>query len=235
MAVEMTRTPIIPNRVISKYVSVGRPNLRLIDNSKVISSKIAFQASMEKAVLSQKYWNDLLEKLRKGGGGGGGGDTRFDRVAVSMQLMNFLSDKTIQAMLRNFTGEILNITGNISGQIQNASQNLLVKAIQKIGSMISLSMTNVISFIIHRDMPSARLYVVSTQLSLLIGILSFQLNKLKEILEEDLKEFIKKLDVKEKIRKIKTAVLDFFVEIISRMKQELKWKNIFKKVRLKKE
>ena len=181
MAVEMTRTPIIPNRVISKYVSVGRPNLRLVDNSKVISSKISFQASMEKAMLSQKYWNDLLEKLRKGGGGGGG-DTRFDRVAVSMQLMNFLSDKTIQAMLRNFTGEILNITGNISGQIQNASQNPLANVIQRIGSMISLSMTNVILFIVRRDVPSAHLYTVSTQLSSLIGILSFQLNKLKEIL-----------------------------------------------------
>ena len=217
MAVEMTRIPIIPNRVISKYVSVGRPNLRLVDNSKVISSKISFQASMEKAMLSQKYWDELLEKLRKGGGGGGGGDTRFDRVAVSMQLMNFLSDKTIQAMLRNFTGEILNLTGNPSGQIQNTNQNPLANVIQRIVSMISLGMTNAFVLIIRRDVPSARLYTVLTQLPVLIGILSFQLNKLKEILEEDLKEFIKKLDVKEKIRKIKAIVLDFFVE----MKEEL--------------
>ena len=55
-----------------------------------ISSKIAQQAAMERALLNQKYWDELLEKLRKmGGGGGGGGDSRFDRVVVSMQLMNF--------------------------------------------------------------------------------------------------------------------------------------------------
>ena len=132
--------------------------------------------------------------------------------------------------------EILNITGNISAQIQNASQNPLANVIQRIGSMLSLSMTNVISFIVRTDTPPARLYSAVTQMiSSLALALSFQLNKLKEILEEDLKGFIKKLDVKEKIRKIKTAVLDFFVEIISGMKQELKWKNILKKVRLKKE
>gem|GEM_PF-2353762 len=194
MAVEMTRTPIIFRRGIQQYANLGKPNLRLLDNSKIISSKIAFQASMEKAMLSQQYWNELLEKLRKGGGGGGGGSS-FDRVTVSMQLMNFLSDKTIQAMLRNFTDEILNIN-NVFGQIQNTNQNPLANVIQRIGSIVFLGLTNAILLIARIDTPMGRLYAVVTQaISSFALAFAFQLNKLKEILEEDLKEFIKKLDV----------------------------------------
>ena len=227
MAVELTRSPMSRgllqqtqasnNRKV--YTRTGKPNLRLVSNNQLQANatKAAFNASMERAQLSQKYWDEILEKLRKAGGGGGGGnDKRFDRIAVSMMLSNFLSNKTIQAMLRNFGVEIFGLN-KISNQMNNAGQSISGNLVRMIGNIISNGITNMISLIVRRDAPTGRLYTVSSQLSALIGILSFQLNKLKEILEEDLKEFIKKLDVKEKIKRVKTFVLDFFIE----MKDEL--------------
>ncbi len=216
MAVELTRS-FQTSRGLPRQTQVRtKPNLRLVINNQLQTnaSKAAFNAGMERAQLNQKYWNDLLEKLRKAGGGGGGGnDNRFDRIAVSMMLSNFLSNKTIQAMLRNFGVELFD-TNNIANQTRNANQIQTGNVLQVIGKFAFNHLTNAISLIVRRDAPAGRLY---SQFSALAGILSFQMNKLKEILEEDLKEFIKKLDVKEKMKKIKTFVLDFFVE----MKEEL--------------
>ncbi len=225
MAVELTRSPI--GMGLSRQASAQqqaqtrtiRPYLKLISNNQLQTntSKAAFNTSMERALLSQKYWDELLEKLRRAGGGGGGGnDKRFDRVAVSMMLSNFLSNKTIQAMLQNFGVELFDLN-QILNQSKNVNQNVSLNIIQNIGKMILNNLTNAISLIIRRDVPSARLYTALIQLSSLIELISFQLKKLKEILEEDLKEAIKKLDVKEKMRKIKAALTDFFVE----MKDEL--------------
>ena len=221
MAVELSRSSI--SRDTIWYVQSNnsprsyskRPNLKLVSNNQLQASKAAFNTSMERAHLNQQYWDELLEKLRKSGGGGGGSgnDKSFDRVAVSMMLSNFLSNKTIQAMLRNFGVELFGSNQN-SNQTNNANRNVIPNIIQSIGKFILNSVTNTISLIVRRNTPPERLY---NQLSTLIGLLSFQLNKLKEILEEDLKEFIKKLDVKEKIKKIKTFVLDFFIE----MKKEI--------------
>ena len=221
MAVQLASSPQIrPGRGYVSYT--GRPNLKLVssnklDDSRAVASKIAFTAQMERALLNNQYWDDLLEKLRKAGGGGGGG-SQFDRVTVSMQLISFLTDKAIQAIIKNFNTELLKQANDLTNHLQNANQNNFAGLIQKIGNMILNGITNTISIIIHRDTPMGRLYAVSTQLSSLIGGVSFQLNKLKELLEEDLKELIRKLDVKEKIRKVKKALLDFFVE----MKEELK-------------
>ena len=215
MAVELIRAPQVSYKSVGAIQRYTKPNLRLVSNNQSQSNaaKAAFTAGMERAQLSQKYWDELLEKLRKAGGGGGGGnDNRFDRIAVSMMLSNFLSGKTIQAMLRNFSGELFSLN-KIPNQINNSNQIQMGNIIQAIGNIISNSITNTISLIVRRDPPSGRLYTVSNILPTLIGILSFQLNKLKEILEEDLKEFIKKLDVKEKMKLIKTFVLDFFVEL----------------------
>ncbi|MBI3590293.1 MAG: hypothetical protein HY094_02805 [Candidatus Melainabacteria bacterium] len=219
MAVQLTRSPVIPYQVIRRGLpwQTPRTNLKLVssdslDRSRAIASKIAFNASMEKAMLSQQYWDELLEKLRKGGGGGGGSKS-FDRVTVSMMLTNFLSNKTIQAMLRNFTGDSLDIKNNNLNQLHLTNQGVYVNIIQKISNMVLNSVTGFISLIVRRYIPTMRLSVFSNQLSLLIGLLSFQLNKLKEVLEENLKEMIKKLDIKEKIRKVKAALTDFFVEL----------------------
>ena len=78
------------------------------------SSRIAFEASMQRAMQNQKYWDELLDKLRKSGGGGGGSDKRFDRIAVSMMLTNFLSNKNLQAILRNVRNEFMNFNKEIS-------------------------------------------------------------------------------------------------------------------------
>ena len=234
MAVQLASSPQI--RIARNYVSQGSPNLKLVssnkfDESRAVASKIAFNAQMERTLLNNQYWNDLLEKLRKAGGGGGGG-SQFDRVTVSMQLMSFLSDKTIQAMLKNFNSEFSKQTNNFLNQLQNTNQNVFQNIIQKIGNVILNGVTNIMSLIVRRDAPTVRLYTALTQLSSLIGIISFQLNKLKEILEEDLKELIRKLDVKGKIRKIKGALLDFFVGMNKELKDIIKLLNNFCNPRL---
>ena len=214
MAVELNRSQVAYKPIRSSVYQPQRPNLRLVLNNQLQAnaSKAAFNASMEKASLSQKYWNELLEKLRKAGGGGGGNDNRFDRIAVSMMLSNFLNSKTIQAMLRNFSSEMFGLN-NIPNQINNSSQIQIGNIMQTIGKSILTGMTNLLSLMVPRDATTGRLHPTLNQLSTLISLLSFQLNKLKELLENDLKETIKKLDVKEKLKKVKTFVLDFFVEM----------------------
>ena len=214
MAVELTKSFQTSRDLPRQILPRTRANLRLVSNNQLQTnaSKAAFNASMERAQLSQKYWEELLEKLRRAGGGGGGNDKKFDRIAVSMMLSNFLSNKTIQAMLRNFGVELFGLK-NVSNHINNANQNIFINVIQNIGKIVLNCLTNTISLIIRKDAPVGRLYTALSQLSSLIGLISFQMNKLKEILEEDLKECIKKLDVKEKMKKIKTFVLDLFVEM----------------------
>ena len=208
MAIELTKSFQTSRGLPWQTLPRTRPNLRLVSNNQLQTnaSKAAFNTSMERAELSQKYWEELLEKLRRAGGGGGN-DKKFDRIAVSMMLSNFLSNKTIQAMLRNFGVELFGLN-KIPNQINNANQNIFINVIQNIGEMILNSITNALSLIVRRDAPLGRLYTALKVLPALIGSLSFQLNKLKEILEEDLKEFIKKLDVKEKMKKMKEQLLN---------------------------
>ncbi len=214
MAVELARAPIsrVLPQVTRTYNISNRPRLKLVSNSQAQAnaSKAAFAASMERAQLSQNYWEELLEKMRRAGGGGGGGnDKRFDRIAVSMMLSNFLSNKTIQAMLRNFGAELFD-TNLASNQIVIPNQIQTSNIIQFI-NIVSNTVINSVS-LIQQSISSSMKPITST-LSSILGALSFQMNKLKEILEEDLKEFINKLDVKEKMKKIKIALNDFFVEL----------------------
>ena len=198
----------------------SRVNLRVVSNPNKLqesTSKAVYLASLDRARLNQQYWEDLLEQLRKSGGGGGGGsDKRFDKIAVSMMLTNFLNNKILQAMLRNFGGELFLVDSNkISNQTNNATQNISLNRIQNIGKMIFGFVTKIFSLIVSKDAPSGRLYAISNQLPILTGMLSFQLNKLKEILDDEFKEAIKKLDVKEKIKKVKTFILDLFKEFFA--------------------
>lgn len=215
MAVELARAPIsraLP-QVTRTYNISNRPRLKLVQNNQVQAnaSKAAFAASMERAQLSQKYWEELLEKMRRAGGGGGGGnDKRFDRIAVSMMLSNFLSNKTIQAMLRNFGAELFD-TNLTSNQVIIPNQLQTSNIIQLINKFVSNTVINNVS-LIQQSITSSMKPITNT-LSSILGALSFQMNKLKEILEEDLKEFINKLDVKEKMNKIKNLVLDYFIEL----------------------
>lgn len=211
MAVELYRAPQVSYKPVFVNQRSVRPHLKLVSNnqSQINASKAAFNASMERTQVNQKYWDELLDKLRKSGGGGGSGSTNsFDRIAVSMMLSNFLSNKTVQAMLRNFNVELFD-TNKTPAQIIGSNQIQIGNIMQAVGKFVVDVITNIIPLIVRIDTPMRHLY---NQLSVLASILSFQLNKLKEILEEDLKEFVKKLDVKEKMRMIKTFVQDIFVE-----------------------
>ena len=207
MAVELARSTYQPIRRGSFQNTSGKPNLKLIDTGKAIASKIAFEASMQKAQLNQAYWDELLEKLRKSGGGGGGGSS-FDKIATSMRFMNFLSDKTIQAMLRNFTSDFTKAFDGLVNNTQTQNQNVIINIVHSIGKSI-IGILN-----IGRGLPwqtSTAMKSISNLIPILAQIFSFQLNKLKEVLEENLKELIKKLDVKEKFKLIKTKFADVLV------------------------
>ena len=180
--------------------------LSKINYQRSVVQKISFQASMERAVLNQRYWDEILEKLRKAGGGGSSSDPKFDRIAVSMQLVNFLSNKQIQQMIRNLTNEFLKAMDTMPVQLQDLKRNLFITNIKTIGGKIITGLINIISLIIRRDAPDMRLYGVSNQLIGLVGIISFRF-----------KELIKEFDVKRKLKKIKNTILDFFVE----MKEEI--------------
>jgi len=185
-------------------------------STSIVSRGLPWQAQkdayLERSLLEKKYWDDLLEKLRKMGGGGGS-DPRFDRIAVSMQLMNFLGDKQIQAMVQNFAKEFLKTLDNFSIKLSSVNQNIFVSWFQKIGNVIFNGLPNIISLITRRDAPTGRLYNATNHFLSIISVIAFQLNKLKEILGEDLKELVRKLDVKSKMKRIKQALLDFFLEI----------------------
>ena len=232
MSIEAVRTYPAYKPVVyfSKTRYTAKSNLRgsYIGNAlgKSIAAKIAFEASLEKSMLSRKYWDELLEKLRKSGGGGSGSSSKFDRIAVSMMLSSFLSTKTIQAMLRNFGGELSSLK-NGSEQINNANQSTFIHNIQSFGKTILNNITNILSLIIRKEALPGRLYSALQKTSSFIGILSFQLNKLKQILEEDLKEAIKKLDIKEKIKKIKKEFSNVIDSLMLRISKLIGFKRDF--------
>ena len=211
MAVELMRAPIrrnVPGHILS---GSRRTNLRLVSNAfdlaKISASKAAFNISMEHALLNKEYWDRLLEKLRKSGGGGGGGnDSRFDRVAVSMMLTNFLSNKMIQAMFRNFNVELFDFN-KVSNQINKTNQIFINNTIRTIGKFVFGIVIGVVNG--SNLLKQTIIEAVIKPLTNLLGLLSFQLNKLKEILDQEFKETIKKPDVKEKMKKIKEELLAY--------------------------
>ncbi len=176
-------------------------------------SKLSFEASMERAQLNQRYWDELLKKLRKSGGGSGG-SSQFDRIAVSMMLTNFLSNKAIQALLRNFIGESSNQNLNVVNLHQYSVQNGIISFMQTMYDFASPLINNFSSLANAVKSLSSKAYTkLSSELSSVLTILSFQLHKLKEVLEQDFKEAIKKLDVKEKLKKTRIALNDYFIEL----------------------
>ena len=184
-------------------------NLRVLnrnsDIAKSISSNGAFQASMERMILQKKIWEDFLEKLKQGGGGGGGSMKRLDRIAVSFMLINYLSDKAIKAIMENLNMAFLKSQG-MQNPEQAGNQNI-------VETLHATSLRNVVLTIVLvairnlgiQNIPKFISNIKSDVLGLL-ATFSFQLNKLKEILEEELRESIKKLDIKGKIKKIKDVI-----------------------------
>lgn len=214
MAVELIRTPIIAYKPANYYTN--RANLKLVSSndlskSREIASKASYEASLARALENKKFWDELLEKLRKSGGGGG---PKLDKIKTSLMFTNFLSNKAIQAMLKNFNLEFLKtLIDNISKQVTNLTQSTIGKIVQ---SIVTLTI-NVIVTLFSNVIKTLDLSLVfkatanlTNQLILLAGALSFQATKLKEILEEEFKELIRKLDVKEKILNLLEAAKKIF-------------------------
>ena len=220
MAVQLAKLPPITIQAVPRRGLISqthsRGNVVSFDKLRESASKAAFNASLQRAQVSQQYWNDLLEKLRKGGGGGGGG-SRFDRVTVSMQLMDFITKKMIAAMMQSLKSGSLQTEPHSPDQINNQVSKL--NFIQS----ISINILKVVTSIIGKDLPLASLCNRLTK-NLTKGVdgimiaFSAQINKFKELIEKDLKNILEKLNIKGKLKKIQTILFDFFVE----MKEEIK-------------
>lgn len=202
----------------SNYVSnasFSKDSINSVSNTmKQSFSNYSSKAAFDRSFSEKKYWDELLEKLRKGGGGGGGSDSKFDRIAVSMMLTNFLNNKTIQAMLRNFNEALFNSHINNANNSQKTNANYDFATIQKfVFSVLNFAgiKPNNISNTINNL--AKQLVNLTNQIFSLLSGLSLQLNKLQEVLEEKIKELIRKLDLKEKLKKIKATILDFFVDL----------------------
>ena len=178
------------------------------NNVQAKGAETALKASLERARLNNEYWEKLLEKLRKSGGGGGDSKS-FDRITVSMMLSNFLSKKAALNLFRNFTSERSDLN-NLPQFIDTGKQISFDNVVKVIGKLAS---PFIFSAGLLLKIPVVISQRITAQIISLLGILSFQLNKLKEVLEEDLKESVKKLDVREKIKTAKSELLDFFIEI----------------------
>ena len=221
MAVELARSPQVVYKPVSRQtgrVSTRRANLRLVslknlDKSRTVTQDNAFRAAMERALLNQKYWDELLEKLRKSGGGGGG-NKRFDKIAVSMMLTNFLNNKTILAMMRNFSFALLKLENNIGRLGTSTNQSLVSSFLSKFTQQAKSVFMNLSMplRVLNRTVLQTVTHL-STSLLTFAGALSAQINKLKETLMEELNELLKKLDVKGKTKKLQAMLSDFFVEL----------------------
>lgn len=197
-----------------KYVSNLILN-RNTDFAKDVASKTSYEAALARSLESKKFWDELLEKLRKSGGGGG--DMRnLDKIMTSMMYMNYLSNKMIQAMLNNFKIEFLKLLGKVTNLISPLAHNPFIQGIQRLSTFIFSGLVFASRGFLQQTPTRGILKsitIFSKQLTALAGAVSFQLNKLKEILEEELKEIVRKLDVKSKMKKIKETLVDLFVEM----------------------
>lgn len=194
-------------------VSVSRVKANIVnsnfENGKLLSANEAFKAALEKIILQNKIWEDFLEKLRKSGGGGGGGLRRIDRIAVSFMLSNFLNNKIMQALIQSFNNEFLklvvfgqgqnepaqkyNIFSGLVNSLNTNGKTGIAFVIRQIQSVVNIAIKGILAF--------------NKQVTGLLEMLSFHLNKLKELLESEFKEAVRKLNFKEKIRKAKEEII----------------------------
>lgn len=215
MAVQLAKSPQVTYTLANRgFVSRSnfRSNVVSFDKSRESASKAAFNAAMQRAQTNQQYWNDLLEKLRKSGGGGGGG-SRFDRVTVSMQLMDFITKKMISSILENLK------MGSLKSEttVNNSSEKNIISLIS---SSIPQNIKNVFIPIVVNISTQVKNVFLSTSkmISSILIAFSAQINKLKQLIEDDLKNMFEKLNIKGKLKKVQTILFDFFVE----MKEEIK-------------
>ena len=213
MAVQLARSPQVTYTPVTRASrSHYRGSVVSFDRVRESASKAAFNTSMQRAIMNQKYWEDILEKLRKAGGGGGGG-SRFDRITVSMQLMDFITKKMISSILENVKAGSLKTEGLKTG---SGDKNF----ISVISSIIPQNVKNVfIPIIANLNTQVKNIFSITTKtISSVLMAFSAQMNKLKQLIEEDLKNIFEKLNIKGKLKKVQTVLFEFFVE----MKEEVK-------------
>ena len=181
-----------------------------INNIKIIS----YNTALERTMQSQREWAEFLRKLREGGGGGGGGSRRYDKIAMSMKWINFLSGKLIQNLMQSAkTLPLLTSTNTI--QTKNINQSHSLNLMQKAGFFLSKGLSNIISLLARNNLlinAQKTLSLISKEFNEILQIVSFQLNKLKEVLEQELKE-ARKMDIREKIKEGTKLIIDFFVKL----------------------
>src|SRR3989338_145325 len=153
-----------------------------------ISSKVSQETALLKALENKKYWDELLEKLRKSGGGGGN-DSRFDRIAVSMMLSNFLTNKMLLALMRNLKIGFGNILANTPDP---KAKNLKTQFINFVSTTYKMFTSTLGSMqILFTRFTSTNMIQKTVRLfNEIAGIVSFQMNKLKEIIDEKIKTFL---------------------------------------------
>lgn len=213
MAVQLARSPQVTYAPVTRVSrSHYRGSVVSFDRVRESASKAAFNASMQRAVMNQKYWEDILEKLRKAGGGGGGG-SRFDRITVSMQLMDFITKKMISAILENVKAGSLKAEGlNVGSSDKNITSAILSIIPQNVKSIF-------IPIIMNLNTQVKNIFSSTTKtISNVLIAFSAQINKLKQLIEEDLKNIFEKLNIKGKLKKVQTVLFEFFVE----MKEEVR-------------
>ena len=182
-----------------------------INNIKIIS----YNTALERTMQSQREWAEFLRKLREGGGGGGGGSRRYDKIAMSMKWINFLSGKLIQNLMQNAKMlPLLTHTNTI--QTKNINQSYSLNLIQKAGFFLSKGLSNIISLLARNNLlinTQKTFLLISKEFNEILQIVSFQLNKLKEVLEQELKEATRKMDIREKTKEGTKLIIDFFVKL----------------------
>lgn len=187
--------------------------VKQLDFGKEIAKDIAFGAMMQKVRQENLIRALEEERKRKAGGGGGGSSRKFDRVTVSMALMNFLSDKQIKAMIQNMDKALLQAEAKTSTNVDLSQLPILKNVLSIISKPVSVIVSSLLN--IARGL-IAKTVSLSKQLTIpiisLAQAVSLKLGVLKDSLNE-LKEKLSKLNIKSKLKKLGVLVVEFIDEI----------------------
>ena len=182
-------------------------------SSKLISENETFKAMLERILLQRKQWEEFLERLRKSGGGGGNLKT-IDRIAVSFMLSSFLNNKIMKALIEHFNFEFLK---QLMSQAKKNEINIPVLVFTVLLKILTGSKAqNTNSNIITKTLTGSISQLKKEILTLAIAF-AFQLNKLKDILQEDFRQTLKKISIRKRLLEFK----EVFAEILMEIKDEV--------------